>query len=314
VCREQCALSPGDGRIVVECVRCGHFTVTGTAQSILAAAPIDWPQNGAASAWLRENQGAVIGSRDLDFLSTVRPPSVHDRAMKLLAGIAREWPMVGMRFEFAFPSGIDMKWVAISWSADTGEVEYLAIDYLHEELEALDGTIVETMHGSPRSLLNAVITPHGHRLLEQLRSGNPESQIGFCAMWFAEDVADLWWKGIEPAIRAAGYEPVRIDQHEHVNRIDEEIIAMIRQSKFVVADFTGQRGGVYFEAGFALGLNLRVIWTCREDELQEKKIHFDTRQYNFLSWRPGEWDDFARRLQIRIEATLGKGPARQTDS
>jgi nucleoside 2-deoxyribosyltransferase len=135
---------------------------------------------------------------------------------------------------------------------------------------------------------------------------NPESAIGFCAMWFADDLKPLWSEALEPAIRAAGYEPKRIDQHEHVNRIDDEIVAMIRRSRFVVADFTGQRGGVYFEAGYALGLGLRVIWLCRQDELD--RVHFDTRQYNFLVWKPSEYADLAKRLQNRIEATLGRGP------
>ena len=46
---------------------------------------------------------------------------------------------------------------------------------------------------------------------------------------------------------------MRIDRHEHVNKIDDEIIAEIRRARFVVADFThgdtGGRGSVYYEAG-----------------------------------------------------------------
>ena len=122
-------------------------------------------------------------------------------------------------------------------------------------------------------------------------------------MWFSEEVRDLWVQGIEPAIAAAGYQPMRIDRHEHNNRIDDEIMAMIRRSKFIVADFTKERGGVYFEAGYALGLGLQVIWTCRKDALKE--IHFDNRQYNFLTWTNDSLGDFAKRLQNRIEATIG---------
>jgi hypothetical protein len=44
-------------------------------------------------------------------------------------------------------------------------------------------------------------------------------------------------------------------------------MAEIRRSRFVVADYTGQRNGVYFEAGFGLGLGLVVIPTCRADEV-----------------------------------------------
>jgi len=48
----------------------------------------------------------------------------------------------------------------------------------------------------------------------------------------------------------------------------------------VVADYTGQVNGVYFEAGFALGLGLKVVPTCREDEIS--KLHFNIKDLNTL--------------------------------
>jgi nucleoside 2-deoxyribosyltransferase len=79
---------------------------------------------------------------------------------------------------------------------------------------------------------------------------------------------------------------VRIDKKEHSNKIDDEIIAEIRRSKFLVADFTCEkekvRGGVYFEAGFAMGLGIPVIWTCAQQSIGD--LHFDTRQYNHIVW------------------------------
>jgi nucleoside 2-deoxyribosyltransferase len=91
---------------------------------------------------------------------------------------------------------------------------------------------------------------------------------------------------------------------EHVNRIDDEILSKIRQSKFLVADFTGQRLGVYFEAGFMLGLGRPVIWVCSKSDFA--KVHFDTRQYNTIVYE--NTDELKKRLQFRIEAILGKGP------
>ena len=65
-----------------------------------------------------------------------------------------------------------------------------------------------------------------------------------------------------------------INQMEHVGKIDDEIIAQIRSSAFLVADFTGHRGGVYFEAGYAMGRDLPVpVWTCRKDEMAQ--LHFE---------------------------------------
>ncbi len=80
-----------------------------------------------------------------------------------------------------------------------------------------------------------------------------------------------------------------------------------KRSRFLVADFTSQRGGIYFEAGYALGLGLRVIWLVRSDKL--KNVHFDTRQYNFIQWDNGEWAALQRALKNRIEVTIGAGPA-----
>src|SRR5258708_7210157 len=109
-----------------------------------------------------------------------------------------------------------------------------------------------------------------------------ESVNGFMAMWFDKSMDSARTEGLEPAIRASGYTPVIVSGGEHINKIDDEIISQIRKSKFLVADFTGHRGGVYFEAGFAMGLGLPVFWTCRADDL--KNLHFDIRQYNCIDW------------------------------
>jgi nucleoside 2-deoxyribosyltransferase len=125
-------------------------------------------------------------------------------------------------------------------------------------------------------------------------------------MAFRQWLRPLYDDGIAVGIRRAGYEPVRIDRVQHNNRIDDEIIATIRRCKFVVSDFTLNRGGIYFEAGFALGSMRPVIWTARQGSLS--RVHFDTRQYNFIEWAAEDLPRFARALQLRIEATIGKGP------
>jgi hypothetical protein len=112
------------------------------------------------------------------------------------------------------------------------------------------------------------------------------------------------FKAIKPAIEKAGYDPLRVDKHEHVNRIDDEIIGQIRRSRFMVADFTGQRYGVYFEAGMMLGLGRTVIWMC--DKKQLDQLHFDVRQFNFIDYESlAEAQD---RLYNRILAIEGEGP------
>jgi hypothetical protein len=125
----------------------------------------------------------------------------------------------------------------------------------------------------------------------------------FVAMWFTKKLNSVYSQGIKPAIRAAGYRPMIIRMKEHANKIDDEIISEIRKSTFLVADFTGHRGGVYFEAGIAMGLGVPVIWTCHKDEID--KLHFDIRQYNCIDWTKPY--DLARRLKTRITRVLGRG-------
>jgi hypothetical protein len=147
------------------------------------------------------------------------------------------------------------------------------------------------------------LTPAGHVYADELGVGNRNSLQAFVAMWFDASMGDAYQAGFERAITSAGYRAMRIDKHEHANRIDDEIIAQIRRSRFFVADFTGQRGGVYFEAGFAWGLHLPVIWTCRKDWFD--KLHFDIRQFNCIEWSAP--DSLAGPLQMRIEAVVGRG-------
>ncbi|MFI5088884.1 MAG: hypothetical protein ACHP7P_02345 [Terriglobales bacterium] len=141
------------------------------------------------------------------------------------------------------------------------------------------------------------------RLMEIQQSGRQSDQA-FVAMWFTAETNLLYDEAIAPAVRDAGYRPFRVDRHEHVNRIDDEIIAQLRRSRFMVGDFTGQRQGVYYEAGFMGGLGRRVIWMCPKEELHQ--VHFDTRQYSFIVYE----DPAAARkgLYNRILAVEDEGP------
>ena len=160
------------------------------------------------------------------------------------------------------------------------------------------------------------LTPEGVKRLEELETKAVNSEQAFVAMWFNESVNEAYEKGIEPALRDTGYRPLRIDKKEHNNKIDDEIIAEIRRSRFIVCDFTCgliehdgkqtaiSRGGVYYEAGFAQGLSIPVIWMCRADLVEH--VHFDTRQFNHITWSTPE--ELCEKLRNRIGAVIGDGP------
>jgi len=158
------------------------------------------------------------------------------------------------------------------------------------------------------------LTLEGAQYVAEASSPRSESDRAFVAMWFSSETQEVYDLGISPAIRSQGYQPIRIDQKEHNNKIDDEIISEIRKSRFIVSDFTCEklssrgrevtipRGGVYFEAGFAMGLGIPVIWTIRADLIND--VHFDTRQYNHIMWTTPE--DLYKNLSNRIGALIGK--------
>lgn len=179
---------------------------------------------------------------------------------------------------------------AIAYAKGPEEFEYFLEKA--EELGYLETT--DTMAPDYRLALD------GWKRVAELRRNQSDSRQAFVAMWFHKDMEQVFEQGFKPALEATGYRAFRVDMSEHNDKIDDRIIAEIRRSGLLVADFTGQRGGVYFEAGFAMGLGIPVIWACREDHIGG--LHFDTRQYNHIAWVTPE--DLMEKLKYRIEATL----------
>jgi nucleoside 2-deoxyribosyltransferase len=276
------------------------------------------------SGYIRQNPGVVIEEKDLDRLGKIETPSVGENAANLLIALGREFPQPGTSIaiscsqlsailsntagvragngeyqndSFPNPAPEASKLMGVASASSPDELTYLLNDFLKAQ-----GFITEKGAGTGVY----VITPAGWQRITELRHTQSKSTKVFVAMSFAPELDEFFTNGIEPGVRAAGYEALRVDRKEHNNRIDDEIIAAIRQTKFLIADFTNNRGGVYYEAGFAKGLGREVIWTVREDHLAD--VHFDTRQYNFIRWQMGDLSGFAKALQNRIEATVGKGP------
>lgn len=144
------------------------------------------------------------------------------------------------------------------------------------------------------------LTLSGWMYFQEIISGSENNNKAFVAMWFDPKTDDAWQNGFLPALQACNYQAIRIDKEEHNEKICDRIVAEIRKCGLLVADFTGHRGGVYFEAGFAMGLGKSVIWTCHEGDMN--CLHFDTRQYNHIEW--SDHKDLKKKLINRINATI----------
>ena len=255
---------------------------------------------------------------------------VAERAERLLQFLVMSSPRIGSPLELA-PSGggsspapdysetdqleFAIYQSAMAWSESTtgAELDFL-MDYLAYQGSIAKGTPLKTdrrmwytSSNVPGAYLCMVQLP-GYSRVEEITTGI-ELDRCFVAMWFDPSMNHVYDHGISPAIRAAGYDPRRIDrQDDLIGKIDDAIVSEIKRSRFLVADFThgdsGARGGVYYEAGLAHGIGIPVIFLCRHDVIKE--VHFDTRQFNHIVW--DDVDELATRLTDRILASIGEGP------
>lgn len=267
------------------CVRCGSFRFGGELTSGLASiVPNQVRFFAGAVRELNERGITPQLNRPEEVLQGVRVPKnpleMMDRFLLSLSNQTIKADMhVGLS-EYDFP---------LAYAHDLGEWLYLAT-----RMEAM-GLIEVPGNYQFR------IQPQGYRRLVELAEKVATSDQAFVAMNFDPTFDSIYTNSIQPALTATGYVPLRIDRLEHNDRIDDLIMAEIRKSSLLVADFTGQRTGVYFEAGFGLGLGIPVIWCCKETEREELKRHFDTRQYNHILWKDAA--DLREKLRNRINAT-----------
>lgn len=274
---------------IIDCPQCGNFTISGSAIASLSNPNNFATERWKISAWVNEFKPPLISSTEVEKARASIIPSLYQRAEKMLRVFLNICPPG----EVIDPDYHTTRLMPAGWNQSISEAVYMISAVLCDELELITRVNKYDYGISAKGLLH----------LEGRRES--VSSVGFCAMWFSEEVLPLWKQAIEPAIRDAGYEPIRIDSKQHNGKIDDEIMASIRSARFVVSDFTGNRGGVYYEAGFAHGLGLPVIFMCRENDL--KDIHFDVRQYNCILWTPEKLEEAQSQLKNRILATLGQG-------
>ena len=292
VCVNQEALTlfSGFDGVHQNCPRCGEFKLTGTASSIIHQG-LGKDKRALLSGWIRNQNrlGSIpmINSENLEKILETPIPSVSERAKALLLEASNGLKNLGDSFNIN-----DSRFLAATYSSNTQDISFLM-----RMLEEQGLAEAKTLGGG------CEILPRGYVYLDEIQHKSASIK-GFVAMSFNGELDEIYSSGFQIGIIEAGYEPVRMDKIEHINKIDDEIINQINTSKFIVADFTDHKGGVYFEAGYALGIGLPVFWTCRKKDMHN--LHFDIRQFNCIDWESTE--DLANRLRERIEAVLGRGP------
>lgn len=302
---------PSDARTIVSQRAGGRYRVVGSAEETLKS--LDAPAKAKLTTWLVDQHRSGVDT-----------PTINTFVLKEVA--ARRLLRVGERkerfFRAAMAAGLGVEGaISLGPVAEDKRLWHNRLSAWTEstsyrQTERLAALLVEDGLLAPHPGSLFVVSSAGWRYIDELDASGGDTKQVFVAMWFGDEMTDAWRLGIAPGLRDAGYLPLRIDNKQHNGKIDDEIVAEIKRSRFLVADFTCgaveastgpqavPRGGVYYEAGFAHGLGKEVIFSCRQDRIGD--VHFDTRQFAHLVW--GDPKELRTLLYNRVVATIGEAP------
>lgn len=321
----------GDDTWQYSCPYCGEYEITGSALQEILENPehnkiLNRLASLAAERMLQEKAPLLLGtytdSQRMMFSYTdllKQYPSdfreQHDRALLNFARLAKFSPLCK----------IDDNVIPHVFFCDSFQEMYTFLCILKDEKYVIfndQGTI-----SAAYLIRDVFLTVSGFEYVRSLGKDISKRQHAFVAMWFHDEMK-LYTQEVQKAIRQAGYEPYIANQDSYNGLIMDKVLNKISEARFVIADLTslpekdsctGVRGGVYYEAGYAAGLGLQVILTCREDVTA--RIHFDLKQFLGIFWK--ETDDgkltalgfdFVDFLKNHIIKTVGPGPHYGKDS
>lgn len=96
----------------------------------------------------------------------------------------------------------------------------------------------------------------------------------------------------EPAIKAAGYDPYRVDQDPSVSVPIDSIENGIRAAVVCLADITVDNPNVWYELGFAFAAGKPVVMICNMAERVTKKFPFDIQHKTVIIYKAESSSDF----------------------
>lgn len=123
----------------------------------------------------------------------------------------------------------------------------------------------------------------------------------FVIMKFGDKILDSAYEGvIVPLFNDYKIKVVRVDEIEDSGKISDQILDLISESRFILADLTGSRPNCYYETGFSHALGKEIILACHKNE----RIDFDLAGHRFIMWETES--DYRKKLKTRIQNLIDK--------
>lgn len=296
-----------------DCPRCGAFPLTDTVATVLPYHLNEVPlRRSLMSHTLRRMQRPgnahlrLIKSDELpSFWSRGRLPTPHEQADDLILWIGDNQSSPEAAIET--PQLALSAWIGTALSPEGGNA---GLHWLHKELGSKQWYALHDRQGDNIALR---LTMAGWERHAELKKTNIQSRTAFMAMKFGDALLDrVVAECFRPAVTRAGFELRLLTDEQPAGLIDDQLRAAILSARFLIADLSHGNQGAYWEAGFAEGLNLPVIYTCQAAAWAKSTPHFDTNHMVTIIWDETELEKAGKALTATIRATL-RAEAKQTD-
>ena len=146
------------------------------------------------------------------------------------------------------------------------------------------------------------LTFNGIEYVENLLQPNKNSKKIFLAFKFDDELNKIFNETISDMIRNLGLNPMIVNQDttSHDEKISDKIISELKSSRILIADLTHHSQNVYYEIGYAMGMGIPIILTCKKDFMQN--VAFDINQYPVFEWE--DENELKEKIENRIKVLL----------
>ena len=290
----------------ISCERCGEFKIT--ADSLREQdmseriSNVGYILSGLARE-LYETRGTtpIFTTKNFEEYAKNYPVpdinSIEEKIKKLLQRLRKKTEYFGQEIDLGDIETV----VPLAYAKNSSELMALFALMTEKKLATIGVTTNSQDDGLRR--VKITLSANAWDITNTSRKENTESDRGFIATWF-DDSMNASIDEIEKAITDCGFKAICL-RHEHFSeRIMDKALGEIRQSRFIVADLTGKKESVFFEAGFAHGLGIEIIYIYREHDGEAKsQLEFYMRHYQCYGYRnPSELKEILKNaISARIK-------------
>ena len=300
--------------IRVKCVRCGVFAL---ARSVFDDLP-EWFKRDASRRSLmsytirrmqREGQLIQIHPTTVETFWSSRLPAPNEQADELILWIGDNQAS-GAKAAIQRELALDA-WIGAALPLQPGNAT--GVRWLIDAMEPDPKSPKLFVHSLAQGNAMFQLTLAGWEKYLGLKQVRKDSHTAFMAMKFGEgELENVVKTCFRPAVQRAGFELRDLQDHKRAGLIDNQIRAGLLAARFVIADLTHDSFGAYWEAGFADGRGLPVIYTCKKSKWAGAKSHFDTNHMVTVLWDANDLKPAGDELTAIIRATL-RAEAKQQD-